>query len=499
MPLAPSHAPFRMSRIGRHGLVYTAGILLGRALGMVMLPIYTRYLTPADYGILQLIQTTLEIASIVAGSRLAAGIFYYFHKAETPAQRQAVFSTAFLLLLTTYVTVTLGMYVAAPAITVLVFGTGEYVRLVRIATATLALDSLFIVPLALLRTRDRSTTYVTVGAAKLFLQIALNLVFVVYLRLGAEGVVLSTLVASGIVGAGLAAYLVRTVGWSFSPSAARGLLRFGLPFMATQAATFLLTFGDRYFLRTASDVSVVGIYGLAYQFGFLLALVGEVPFTTVWEPVQFEVAKRPDRDELYARAFVYFNAVLLTMAVGITLFVGDFLRIFANPAYARAADLVPLIVIAYVLQSWTIFHNIGIQMSERTVFYTLANWIGAVVALAGYALLIPRWLGLGAAVATVLGFASREWAVYALSQRLWPVHYQWGPVLRLLLVATSVIVLGLVAPVTSIWVSLITRVLLLLLYCAGVWSLGVLSDGDRTIIRRTIRSPRAALSLMTTA
>src|SRR5260370_3973307 len=386
-----------------------------------------------------------------------------------------------------------------PRRSVLVFGTGEYVRLVRSATVALALDSLVIVPLALLRTRDRSTTYVTVGAAQLFLEIALILVFVVSLRRWAEGVVLSPLVASGIVGAGLAAYLVRTVGWSFSPSAARGLLRFGLPFMATQAATFLLTFGDRYFLRTASDVSVVGIYGLAYPFGFLLALVGEVPFTTVWEPVQFEVAKRPDRDELYARAFVYFNAVLLTMAVGITLFVGDFLRIFANPAYAPAADLVPLIVIAYVLQSWTIFHNIGIQMSERTVFYTLANWIGAVVSLAGYALLIPRWLGLGAAVATVLGFASREWAVYALSQRLWPVHYQWGPVLRLLLVATSVIVLGLVAPVTSIWVSLITRVLLLLLYCAGVWSLGVLSDGDRTIIRRTIRSPRAALSLMTTA
>src|SRR5260370_29265045 len=185
-----------------------------------------------------------------------------------------------------------------PRRSVLVFGTGEYVRLVRIAAATLALDSLFIVPLAFLRTRDRSTTYVTVGAAKLFLQIALNLVFVVYLRLGAEGGVLSTLVASGSVGAGLAAYLVRTVGWSFSPSAARGLLRFGLPFMATQAATFLLTFGDRYFLRTASDVSVVGIYGLAYQFGFLLALVGEAPFTTGWEPGQFEVATRPDRGQL---------------------------------------------------------------------------------------------------------------------------------------------------------------------------------------------------------
>jgi O-antigen/teichoic acid export membrane protein len=488
-----------MGRIGRHGLVYTAGILLSKGMAMVMLPIYTRYLTPADYGILQLMQMVLEAASIVAGSRLGAGVFYYYHKAETPAQRQTVLSTAFLLLLTTYAAVALGTYLAAPAIAGFVFGTRGQVALVRIAGTTLACDSLFIVPLAFLRVRDRSRLYVGVGAAKLLLQLALNLLFVVYFRMGAKGVLLSSLAGSWLVGAGLAAWFVRTVGWSFSRSAVRGLLRFGVPFMGTQGATFLLTFGDRYFLRAASDVSVVGLYGLAYQFGFLLAMVGEVPFNTVWEPMRFELAQRQDRDGLYARAFVYFNVVLLTVAVGISLFVGDFLRIFADPAYGRAADLVPIILIAYILQSWTVFHNIGLLMRERTEFYTLANWIGALVALAGYAVLIPRWLGLGAAVATLVAFASREWTVYAMSQRLWPVRYQWGPVLRLVLTATSVGALGLFVSRATIWTSLIAHVLLLLVYFAGVWSLGVLSHGDRAMIRRAIRSPRMAWSTVTTS
>jgi O-antigen/teichoic acid export membrane protein len=341
--------------------------------------------------------------------------------------------------------------------------------------------------------------FVAVGAAKLLLQVALNLVLVVHLHMGAKGVLVSSLAASGLVGAGLAFYLVRTVGWSFSRTAARDLLRFGVPFMGTQIATFLLTFGDRYFLRAASDVGVVGLYGLAYQFGFLLAWAGEVPFTLVWEPMRFEIAKRQDRDELYARAFVYFNVVLLTVAVGLTLFAADFLRIFADPAYQRAADLVPIIVIAYVLQSWTIFHNAGLQVHERTEFYTLANWIGAIVALAGYALLIPRWLGLGAAVATVLAFGTREWAVYAMSQHLWPVRYRWGPVFRLLATASSVAVLGLSAPHTRIWMSLITRVLLLLAYFAGVWWFGILSDDDRAMIRRALRSPRTVLSAVPTS
>src|SRR5207245_2004604 len=89
--------------------------------------------------------------------------------------------------------------------------------------------------------------------------------------------------------------------------------------------------------------------------------------------------------------------------------------------------------------SWTVMHNIGMQVQERTEYYTLANWVGALVALAGYALLIPRLLGLGAALATVASFGVREWMVYALSQRLWPVHYRWTPVIRLPFASRSVL------------------------------------------------------------
>src|SRR5207247_1738109 len=166
----------------------------------------------------------------------------------------------------------------------------------------------------------------------------------------------------------------------------------------------------------------------------------------VWEPARFEIAKRPDRDELYSRTFVYFNIVLLTIAVVITLFVGDFLRIVAAPAFLPAGQLVPIILIAYVLQSWTVMHNIGIQMREQTEFYTLANWVGAAVALVGYAVLIPRLLGLGAALATVASFGVREWLVYVLSQRLWPVHYRWAPVIRLLLLASAFGLVALLLP-----------------------------------------------------
>lgn len=485
--MATTAAPFKMSRIGRHGLVYAVGIMLSRVVGLIMLPVYTRYLSPAGYGVLQLIQMVLEVASIAAGSRLGAGIFRFYHKAETAEERRAVLSTALILLLTTYGLATGAMYVLAPGIAQATLGGVQNTALVRIAALGMACDGLLLVPIAYLRLLDRSTFYVTIMTGKLLLQVSLNVLFVVYQDLGAKGVLMSTLIANGLTGTGLAVYFVRQIGVRFSGRAARDLLRFGVPFVWTQVATFILTFGDRYFLGRVTDVGAVGLYGLAYTFGFLLAMIGEVPFSMVWEPVRFEIAKRADRDELYARSFIYFNLVVLTGAVCITLFVGDLLRVMAAPAFLPARDLVPIILIAYLLQSWTSMHDVGIQVRERTEFQTLANWMGAIVALAGYALLIPRLYGLGAAIATAASFAVREWAVYRFSQRLWPVRYRWGPVIRALLIATATCLAGILLPPLPLWASLGVRLLLLGAYWAALWNAGILSLDDRLAVRRLVR------------
>jgi O-antigen/teichoic acid export membrane protein len=487
--------PIGLGRIGRHTLIYGAGMLLGRAVGFVMLPVYTRYLTPADYGTLQLITMVLEVMSIVAGSRLGAGIFYFFQKADTEADKRSVLSTAALVLAASYGCVAVGTYLAAPSIAVLVFRSAADTPLVRIAAGGLASDSLLLVPLAFLQARERSTTYVAVTFAKLVIQVGLNILFLVGMRLGVAGVLWGSLISSAVVGTALTIHLFLRVGARVSARTMRDLLRFGLPFVATQVATFILTFGDRYFLNRAGDVAVVGLYGLAYQFGFLLGALAYVPFNSVWEPVRFAIARRADRDAVYARVHLYFNVLLVALTLVIALFVEDFLTIAAAPAFRPAASLVPIILVAYLLQAWTGFHNLGVQMVERTEYITIANWIGAGVALAGYVTLIPRWLGLGAAVATAVSFAVREALVYWYSQRLWPIRYEWRPVIRLLCIGT--VVWGAatrLAPSQGIALSLAWHTTWLLVFGAGVWFGGVLPAPDRHRISEAVRSPRAGVA-----
>src|SRR5688572_27130201 len=153
-------------------------------------------------------------------------------------------------------------------------------------------------------------------------------------------------------------------------------------------------------------------------------MLGFVPIEMIWAPRRFQVAKGPEPSPVLARAFRLINVSVLTIGVGIALFVGDVLRIMSTPPFHPAANLVPIILIAYVFHGWAMMHDIGVLVKERTEFLTMANWTAAAVALAAFAVLVPRYFAYGAATAAVIAFGVRWGMTYVFSQRLWKVDYE---------------------------------------------------------------------------
>ena len=139
------------------------------------------------------------------------------------------------------------------------------------------------------------------------------------------------------------------------------------------ASAYLLESGsDRYFLKVYHDLTVIGIYSLAYQFGFLLMYLATLPFMQAWNPQRFELARRPraERDAMYNQGLLYLSLLLVSVATGIALFVTPVLQVMSDEAFHSAAGLVPVILAAYVMQSWTDVAELGIQVSGRTEYAT---------------------------------------------------------------------------------------------------------------------------------
>jgi O-antigen/teichoic acid export membrane protein len=485
-PTSDAPAPFRLASLGGYSMMFAAVTVLSKAVSFIMLPVYTRYLRPSQYGAIELIEMSFDLLTMVAGTRLLGGVFRYYYKAGTDTERNAVISTGALIICGGYVGVGIVAFIAATPLAKLVLGDASLSGLVRIGSLALASQSLTSLPPALLRVQGRFRSVVVVQLARLAMQVALNVVFLVHYHLGPNGIFLSTLLANICVGGVVLAMVLRPVGLHFSRNAATALYRFGFPLIAVQAATFIQTFGDRPFLRAATDLTAVGIYAMAYQFAFALNSLAQTPFSLVWEPKRFEIATHPDHDAIYARVFVYFNVVLMAGALGFAMFTHDVLHLIATKAYYGSSDYVPLLVVSIVLQGWAGMHDLGILVSERTKYLAIANWAAAIVALIGYAVLIPRYHLWGAASATVIAYAVRSALTYFYSQQLWPVRYDWPPVIRLIALTGLTYLISWYIPWGPLVYTLPVRISLYIAYLILVWFAGVVSADDRAAALRTI-------------
>ena len=483
-------SPPKPAGVARQALVYGVGEVLSKAVSFIMLPLYTSYLTPADYGVVSLVYMTFNLVSIVAGARLTAGIFRFYHKSDTERERNTVISTAMLLITVAYAVLSLLGFLFAAPLSNAIFSTPVHADVLRLAAISFLFQGIIAVPFAYLTVSEQPKLFVSVNLAKLVLQATLNYVFLAQMHWGVRSVFTSSVIADALFLLLLGWRQLRETGIGFSSDEAARLVRFWWPLIFTQGALFVLTYGDRFFLQREGGETVVGLYALAYNFGFLLVQIGFSPFARVWDSVRFRVAKQreADRDAPFSQAFIDVNVLLLTFGTGIMLFVRDFLRVMSKPAFHSAADIVPVILVAYLLQCWAMMQEVGVMVTERTGWNTVANVAGAVVALAGYILLIPRYLGFGAAWATLISFAVRWIVLYIASQRLWPIRYRWAPVAKLVVYSGAVSWIGFALPARiPVVTSIAAHSALFLGYLAGLWYLGVVADSYREKARGVVQ------------
>lgn len=479
---------FSFPSLGKHTLIYGTGIVASKAVAFILLPIYTRFLTPADYGVLQLISLVLEVAAIAAGSRLAQGVYHFYHQASTPESRGRVLVTATALSALTFFSVATVGIATSPWIATFVFGAKDpFAFFVKLAVTAMAFESLIIVPLAFIQLAERSKLFVAVQFSKLLLQAFLNILFVVALEMGVAGVLWSTLIANLLLGAFLTVMLVQNNGYRISVATAWQLIRYGYPLVVTQVATMILVMGDRFFLNRAAGEAVVGIYGLAYQFAMLVLLVGYIPFEQIWNPTRFSIARREDRSVIFSKAFTYLNVGLSIGVVGVSVLSWDVIRIMADASFHAASIWVGPITALCVLQAWTFFHNMGLMVTERTGWYASANWVGAAVALVGFITLIPIWSISGAIVTGVVAMGTRFVLVYAWSHRFWPMDYKWGPTAWLAGGTIVVVVGAMYARPDGVVLSGVFSVAAVLGYLAFVWLAPVLSKEEKAAARSIVR------------
>jgi O-antigen/teichoic acid export membrane protein len=167
----------------------------------------------------------------------------------------------------------------------------------------------------------------------------------------------------------------------------------------------------------------IGIYSLAYKIGMAVSHVHQ-PFETYWRAQVFKLLKLEKGEQIYERTATYLSLVLTSVALVLVLFLDPLMNVMVGPDFREAGVYVPWIAAVYLVRAFGDYLRTIIRVEGKTGREAQVTTISALVCLAGYALLIPRYHLWGAIAATGVCFAVALVLSWRQAQRTRPFHFE---------------------------------------------------------------------------
>ena len=415
----------------RHATIFGIGGMLIPVSGVLLLPLYVNYLTPEEFGTLEIVN---RIANVLCICCLSAGVYHatgtFYLQAKDERQRSSIASTLLLFYL---IGAVIGLVVLLPLTGVFsrFFGVDDFSLLLFAIGGNLVLSTLEI-PYVLMRCRMESLGFVIVTFLQFLIRVFGTIVAVAWLGWGLWGVI-GMYWISGVLFFGVLFLREFRLGtfWPdfslFSPIA-----RFAVPFLPGGLCTFIQMNADRFFLARYFDLDEVGLYALAAKLAGCVAMLSALPLQRVWLVRQYEVLTEPEGPQEAARWFTLITATQLAVGLGLSLFCRELLTLIGKEEYLRCATIVPVLVLAeYFLYANYVFEG-PMFVYRKTLWKFYIGLITTVALLFLLFVFVPQYASIGAASATAAAYLFMCGASLWFSNRLRGISYDWKTVTLLL-------------------------------------------------------------------
>lgn len=406
----------------RDSLVYGAATVLTRATSLFVVPIYTRLLSTADYGVIDLLTIAGNLILLTVAFEISQAVARFLPEGSDE-DRVAVASTALVFSVGAYGLFGIAGMVAAPEIRTWLIGDAADDLTVRLAVAATCLNGIFQLTAGVLRFQLRASRFAIASLGSSVIAIALGVFLVAAVGAGVDGFFVGQIVGA-MVG------VVLTLAFSrglyrpmFDTRRLWAMLRFSAPLVPSSIGVFVALFVDRFAISQLMTVSDVGVFGIGYRLASAVSLLS-VGAQMAVTPLVYARHLDPATPPALERIFRYYVAAALLLGLALSLFAGEILRLLTTPMYYDAAGVVPLLVPALFVANLYVFMP-GLEIAKRTTTFAAINLAGALLNIVLNFLLIPHLGIVGAALATLIS-STAVFGAYAVgSQSVYPVPHQW--------------------------------------------------------------------------
>ena len=468
----------QLKRLARHSAIYGLGGVISRVIALFLLPLYTAYLTTADFGAVGVVIALNAVLVTILRGGISSAFFRFYFDSKEDAHRRLVLRTSFWFTMASATAgLVAGLLLADPISQAL--GVDDP-TLVRAAFVGLWAQMNYEQLTSLFRVEERSTAFLAASLANVAVTVGATVLFVVVLDGGAVGVVAGNFTDTLAVYLALLGYRREQLGLQFDRGLLREMQRFGLPLVPAALALIAINFGDRFFLVHLADLAEVGRYELGVRIASAMVLL-LTAFRTAWPAFAYSIEDEDEARRTYGFVLTYLVLVASWVALALGLLAPWLVRILApsNDEFWPGARVVAPLAFAFAVYAGYIVVSIGIGRARRTGFNWVVTGVAALVNVALNLVLVPRYGMEGSAAATLVAYGVLFVVMAWHAQRTYPVPYQWRRVATALGVATALTAAG-----KALDVPLAAAVAIALVYPLVLVPFGFYLPAERARVRR---------------
>jgi O-antigen/teichoic acid export membrane protein len=445
--------------------IYGVGSISLKLIGFLLIPLYTRYLTPADYGIMAVTGTVISILSILYPLGLVGAATRFYFTAKDEDERRRNNGTIWIAMLLFALAATALLDRLGNIICPLLFRDIPFEPYVRMALWITFLNILSLVPLALFQVRERPVPYVILTVSNTLLTIGLVINFVVLQEQGVYGYLYGTLLSLALFATPYIVLTLRSTRITFHWNVLKAALAFGLPLVPHSLASWVLELSDRIILQRFVPLGELGLYSLGYQFGGIIRLFATainfawVPFLYKTDAQQGETAKPK-----LARLATYYVLCMCYVSLGLAMFVKEIIFFMTAPAFHPAYRVAPWIIGGWLFSGLYFIPVNFLFLKSKTGLVPLITIPAGLFNIGFNLWLVPRYGIMAAAWSTFLAYGLMLALAWGMALRVYPFPYEYKRLGITAAVTVGLFAASIVFQVDSIAIELGVKAMLLLAY-----------------------------------
>lgn len=476
-----------LKRLIKGSVIYGTGGILQNVVGFLLIPIYTRYLTTSDYGIVAVSSSIFSVIEILLGMGLSSAIVrhYYDYVNSRDGVREYI-GTVFLFSLSvsflTIIALTVfGSFLFGPLFSKIPFR--PYILLTLWAALFGTTGNIL---LSLYRAREQADRYVALRVGKFVISLGIIIYLVVVLRQGALGQIRGGFFTELIFFFIFLLLIFREGIFKFSIPKLKNALRFGLPVVPHLLSGWVLAVFDRILLERMTSLSEVGLYNLGYRIGMVMSLfVSAINFA--WTPIFFDIAKNAQNPRnILSRMFTLYTVVVSTLAVGVILFSREVTLMMAAEPFHEAIIVIPTVAVGYLFQGLYLMSVTPIFYTKKTYILPFLTGISAAANIGINLLLIPKLGIMGAAYATLISFALLFLLTHYTAQRYYWLPYDYRRIICIGLLVAAIYFINSALHFQGIIFPLVIKTVIVMAFLMGFILLKVISFKELGMIRKLL-------------